>query len=48
MITNLDDEILSTYSIAKSPSVIGINLHGHRLKFPAYQVDDLLVLIMLF
>jgi hypothetical protein len=48
MITNLDHEILSTYPIAKSLSVIDKNLHGHRLKFLTRQVDGLLVLIMLF
>jgi hypothetical protein len=27
---SLDDETLSSNPIAKSPSVVGINLHGHR------------------
>jgi hypothetical protein len=43
-----DDEIPNKNYVAKSPSMACINLHGHRLKFLAPQVDHLLVLIIPF
>jgi hypothetical protein len=48
MTTSLDDEILSTNFIAKSLSMIDINLHDHCLKFSTRHVDHLIVLLMLF
>jgi hypothetical protein len=37
--TSFDDEILSTYPIAKSLSVIYKNLFSHRFKLAASKVD---------
>jgi hypothetical protein len=37
--TSFDDEILSKYHVAKSPSVIRKNLHSHHFKLAASKVD---------
>jgi hypothetical protein len=43
-----NDEILSTNSMTPSPSMVGKNLHGHRLELLARYGDLLLVLIVTF
>jgi hypothetical protein len=45
---SLDEEILTTNPIIKSPFVVDINLYGHYLLFSTRQIDHLLVLIIPF
>jgi hypothetical protein len=48
MTNSLGDELLSANLIAKSLSMIDINMHGHHLQFLARRVYHLLVLIIPF
>jgi hypothetical protein len=45
---SLNDKILKANPITKSPSMVDIKLHSHRLLFEACMVDQLLILFILF